>query len=318
MWMVCAMDLFTAIHTTLEARLTSPRLLARFAHWVLIHEALAVIGDLEKLVEDAGGESRLDVAIDQALGALCIQAAAGGPEGRADDDAACLLLAVLLEPLVRRSKDRDVAGVLDVEDVQAELVAGVWEAIVSVTPDCSNVSNLLINAGRRRVRAAAKRELDHQLRRRRLGNAVADLSEPGTADCPEQVIGLARAEGVLNPVEADLIAATRLEPAEPPEVASLLGLSERAAFLRRDRGEARLLAWLGGAPLPPRRAAPARRELLGLFGFQAVSDLRDSTVQSSHVVEREEVKTHRDGSVGQSSRRSDATKPSRVSQRDGR
>jgi hypothetical protein len=49
-----------------------------------------------------------------------------------------------------------------------------------------------------------------------------------------------------------------------------------------------------------------------------VSDLRDSTVQSSHVVEREEVKTHRDGSVGQSSRRSDATKPSRVSQRDGR
>jgi hypothetical protein len=312
------MELFTAIHTTFEARLASPRLLARFADWVLLHEALDAIGDLEKLVEDARGGSRLDVAIDRALGALCIQAAAGGPEGRADDDAACLLLALLLEPLVRRSKDRDIAGILDAEDVQAELVAGVWEAIVSVPPNCSNISNLLINAGRRRVRAAAKREFDHHLHRRRLGNAAAELSEPGTGDCPEQVIGLARDQGVLNPVEADLIVATRLEPAEPPEIASLLGLSEKAAFLRRDRGEARLLAWLGGAPLPPRRAAPARRELLDLFGFQGVSDLRDSTVQSSHVVDREEVKTHRDGSVGRSSRRSDAIKPSRVSQRDGR
>jgi hypothetical protein len=280
----------------------------------MTHDALAVFGDLERLAKGVREGSDLDVAIDQALCALCIQAAAGGSEGRADDDAACLLLALLLEPLVRRSKDRDVAGVLDAEDVQAELVAGVWEAIVSVTPNCTSISNLLINAGRRRLRSVVRRELDQQLHRRPLGDGGADTSEPGTAECPEEVINLALDQGVLNPLEAELIAATRLAPEGPPEVANLLGLTQKAAFLRRDRAEARLLAWLGGAQLPRRGEARARRDLLILFGSQGVSDLRDSGRQSSHVIERREVNGHRDGSVGRSSRRSDATEPSRVAE----
>ena len=309
------MDLFTALHKGFEERLASQRLLARFEEWRSGHEALAVFHDAEALVNSAS-ERGLDAdsVIDDALRDLCIQAARGATDGRADDDATCLLLALLLEPLDRRSKDPDIAGPLDAEDAQAELVAGVWEAIVSVTPRCSGISKLLINSGRRRVRDAAKRELDYQLRRRRLRHAAVDFVEPGTAHFPEQVIELAVQDGVLTALEAELIAATRLAPADPSDVASLLGLSMRAAFLRRHRAEARLLAWLAGAPLPPRFKVQARRALFDLRFLQGVSDLRDSTTQSSHVIAREEVKTQCDGLVSQSSRRSDATKPSHVSE----
>jgi hypothetical protein len=311
------MDPFTTIRHKFQIRLDCCRLACCFDQWAPIHDDLAVFGELEELIQRVRERSSFDIAVDQALRALCIQAATGAPGGNADDDATCLLLVLLLDPLLRRSRDRDVAGLLEVEDAQAELVAGVWEAIVSVSPNSSDISRLLINAGRRRMRGAAKRELDHRLRRLPLSDEASPIRQPTAADCPEEVIALARGDGVLNPLEAELIAGTRLEEAEPSDLARPLGLSDRAAFLRRDRAEARLLAWLAGTPPPPRRAAPARRDLLALFGSQAVSDLRDSGAQSSHVIEREEVKAHRGGSLAESFRRSDAPKPSRVSPRDG-
>jgi hypothetical protein len=309
------MDLFTAVHKGFEERLASQRLLARFEEWRSGHEALAVFRDAEAFVKSAT-ERGLDAdsVIDNALRDLCIQAAMGATDGRADDDATCLLLALLLEPLDRRSKDPDVAGPLDAEDAQAELVAGVWEAIVSVTPSCSGISKLLINSGRRRVRHAAKRELDYQLHRRRLRLASVDFVEPGIAHYPEQVIELALQDGVLTALEAELIAATRLAPADPSDVASLLGLSERAAFLRRHRAEARLLAWLVGTALPPRFKPQARRVLFDLLGFQGVSDLRGTTSHLPQATDRKEVMRHLGGLLSQQpSRGSDATQPPSVS-----
>lgn len=309
------MDLFTAVHDQLEQRLNSHRLTACFQEWRSSHEALAVFRDVEALIDRVSERGLCaDRVIDKALLYLCIQAATGATDGHADDDATCLVLALLLKPLARRSKDRDVAGPLDAEDAQAELAAGVWEAIVSVTPRCTGISRLLINSGRRQVRDAAKRELDYRLRRRRLHHSSVEFVEPGTAEYPEQVIELAVQDGVLSRLEAELIAATRLAPANPSELARLLGVSEKAAFLRRDRAEARLLAWLAGAPLPQRSKVQARGVLFDLLVFKGVSDLRDSATHSSHVIDREEVKTHCDGLVSQSSRRSDATKPSQVSE----
>ena len=310
------MDLFTAVHKGFEERLASQRLLARFEEWRSTHEALAVFCDVETLV-DRASERGLDAdsVIDKALRDLCIQAGMGATEGRADDDATCLLLALLLEPLDRRSKDPDIAGPLDAEDAQAELVAGVWEAIVSVTPRCSRISKLLINSGRRRVRDAAKRELDYRLRRRRLRrSAAADFAEPGIARYPEQVIELAVQGGVLNVLEAELIAATRLAPTDLPDLAGLLGLSERAAFVRRDRAESRLLAWLGGAPLPPRFKPQARRALLDLLVSQGVSDLRDRNDLSQTTDRKEVLPRPSDGLANHTPRRSDATKPSAASE----
>ena len=308
------MDLFTALQRSFQQRLASQRLCARFERWQLTSEALAEFCDVETLVGSVSGGRQSLPSVDLALRDLCIQAAGGGDQGCADDDATCLLLVLLLEPLVRRSKDPDIAGPLDAEDVQAELAAGVWEAIVSVTPKSSCISSLLVNAGRRRVRTSARRELDHQVRRRPLNdNTPLEFSEAGSAADSEQVIALAQRDGVLNPLEAELIAATRLAPSDPHQVAPLLGLTERAAFLRRDRAETRLLAWLVGIPVPSRSAAPARRDVIA---FQGVSGLRDRPGQWSHNVDRKEVTAHRDGLVGPSSRRSDATAPSRVSHRD--
>ncbi|MCA1708771.1 MAG: hypothetical protein LC808_38020, partial [Actinobacteria bacterium] len=77
------MDLFTAVHQEFEQRLASQRLLARFEEWRSAHEALAAFPDVETLV---GGSTKRGLeangTIDQALRALCIQAATGATDGR--------------------------------------------------------------------------------------------------------------------------------------------------------------------------------------------------------------------------------------------
>lgn len=255
-----------------------------------------------------------DTTGDAALAALCAQAANGGRHAAADDDAACLLLWVLLAPLIGRSQNPDIATPLDADDAQAEIAAGVWEEAVRVVPESTRVASRLINAGRRRARRAARAEFDYQLCKQKVRELLFVGADPVGGSAPEQVVALARVRGVINQVEGDLIVSTRFEGESLEAVAARRGLTPKAASHRRHRAETRLLAWMHGSVVPSRHSAGARAAFLTSFGSRDVSDLRDSTKQSSHVIDREEVKTHRDGLVSQSSRRSDATKPSHVSE----
>lgn len=259
-----------------------------------------------------------DTTGDAALAALCAQAANGGRHAAADDDAACLLLWVLLAPLLGRSKNPDIATPLDADDVQAEIAAGVWEEAVSVVPESKGVASRLINAGRRRARRAARAEFDYQLCKQRLRELLSVGADPGNSSAPEHVVAIARARGVINEVEGDLIVSTRLEEEPLRAVAARQGLTPKAASRRRDRAETRLLAWMRGSVVPSRHSAEARAEFLTSFGSGGVSGSRPKKQLLSKSLEKKEVMPRpSDGPANHLGRGPDAIKPSDASDAHG-
>jgi DNA-directed RNA polymerase specialized sigma24 family protein len=308
------MDFFLAVQQSFDRRRTTLRFGRRFEQWRRGSRELRRFSDVDDLLAAVTAGGLGWAPTDAALAALARQAAREGVSRRADDDATCLLLALLIGPLTRRTRDADIAGPLDDEDAQAEVVAGLWEAVVAMGPPCSGVARFLVNAARRRARGAARRELDFRRRRRELRYEV-DAAATSSTGNPEEVLASAEARGVLTSLERELIARTRLENVSPNELCE--ELSRRAAFLRRDRAEVRVVAWLKGLPPPSRFNAGGRRALLGRSGSPSVSGLRGDPKQSHVGSERKEVKTHLDGLVSHSPRRSDATKLSGASDTDG-
>ena len=240
-----------------------------------------------------------------ALAALCAQAARGGRDATADDDAACLLLWVMLQPLRRRANDSDVARALDSDDVQAEIAAGFWEGIVGIAPGRSGVAAQLINAGRRRARHAARKEIDCRVQGGGFRDFPETPSEGADLNHPEQVVHLALRQDVIDEIEADLIASTRLGPEPLSRAALRHSITYDTAKHRRARAEERLRAWteVTGAELAV--SSPALD----------VSDLRDAKQHLYCTSERKEVMPRpSDGLANHTPRRSDATKPSDASE----
>jgi DNA-directed RNA polymerase specialized sigma24 family protein len=299
------MELFATVDKTFESRRGSQRLARAFGLWRRRHRGLRPFADIHELIASfevagvpAGSEG------DSALAALCAQAARGGRSGTADDDAACLLLWAVLQPLRRRAHDPDVARALDNDDVQAEIAAGLWEGVVGITPGRSGVAALLINAGRRRARQAARKEIDRRVHEQRLRDLPGTSAGDGDLEHPEQIVDLALHQEVVDEVEADLIASTRLGPEPLSYAASRHGIPYDTAKHRRARAEERLRTW----------AEANGAELAGFSVALGVSDLRDEKQQSSYTSDGKEVMPGpSDGLANRIPRRSDATKPSDAS-----
>ena len=255
-----------------------------------------------------------DTTGDAALAALCTQAVNGGRHAAADDDAACLLLWVLLAPLIGRSQNSDIATPLDADDAQAEIAAGLWEEAVRVAPESTGVAARLINAGRRRARRAARAEFDYQLCKKELRELLLLGADPAGGSAPEQVVALARVRGVISEIEGDLIVSTRLEGERLEAVAARRGLTSKAASHRRHRAETRLLAWMRGSVVPSRHSAGARTAFLTSFGSQGVPGLRPVKQHLSLSLEKKEVMPRpSDGSANRPGRGPDAINPSDAS-----
>jgi hypothetical protein len=81
-------------------------------------------------------------------------------------------------------------------------------------------------------------------------------SMPPAVPCAHPDVALARAEraGVITSAEADLIGMTRLDEVALVEAAECLGITANAAKIRRQKAEARLVAFLTGQPIPARKA----------------------------------------------------------------
>jgi hypothetical protein len=73
--------------------------------------------------------------------------------------------------------------------------------------------------------------------------------------CSHPDVVLARAEraGVITGAEADLIGMTRLDAVSLAEAAECLGITANAAKIRRQKAEARLVAFLTDQPIPARK-----------------------------------------------------------------
>ena len=272
------MTFFTKVEQSFEYLRTSHRMDHLLESWRDGCGELASVADPADLIGRCGDAVSSDDPVGGlALSVLCRRAVSGGRYGTADEDAACVLLWLLLSPLKRRSRDPDIRNGLDADDAQAEFAAGLWEEAVAVTAGDRGVARRLINGGRRRTRAAARREIEYMLHRRRLRQIAVDAVEPDEIVHPEQVVATAFRHGVLNPIEADLILSTRLGAETVAEASRRLGLTRKASYHRRARAEVRLFAWMRGEQVPSRFRARSRGLTSSFLARPGVSDPRGPT-----------------------------------------
>jgi hypothetical protein len=162
------------------------------------------------------------------------------------------------------------------DDLEAQALAGVLEALPRVRLDRGHTAASLIWAARRsadRLLAAEVRHTEMQVpvdrtaRDKPVERLRSSLDDPDGCDLdgggegrtgelgaqralshdpgnPETVLNQALAEGVLTPAEVEVIAATRLARVPARTYAASLGCGLGSVRLKRYRAEQRLVAWL--------------------------------------------------------------------------
>jgi len=236
-------DLLAKLEADVTDRQASGALDDALRLWRTRHEELGSFDhpdDLITFVRDAD-EDRYE-SKDRVLAALCAEGARG------DDDAAVLLVWLMFPGLLllrRRFAARDG---LDGDDLDAELLAGIWESAARVLPTTRYVAKRLLDGARRRTLAAIRHEEDWIGRIERL---QGDIGESTVVDVGEtlDVLSEAVAAGVISQVEVELFRASRVTIRK---LRSRLGISESAARSRRLRAKRRLFDWLAtSAPMAP-------------------------------------------------------------------
>jgi hypothetical protein len=244
------MALLSALEEDLAARRESGELDRAFARWRVRREGLAGFPDVGGLLavcrdqESAAWEMK-----DAALSALCAEAARG------DECAASLLLWLLLPGLILERARIDEAGVLGRDELDAELLAGIWEEVAKVNPGDRRVARRLLNEARWRALAALRETLDWTGRAEELAPELEEVYEPApTGPRPEEILTSAVREGALSAEDAELIMTTRRTIRR---IGAKLGVSVPAAEQRRHRARARLREWLTrGSQEPPANLPP--------------------------------------------------------------
>jgi hypothetical protein len=164
---------------------------------------------------------------------------------------------------------RKQAGVLaaggkgDTADLDAELIVGFLERLKTVDIAEQRICGRLIDAGVRSARKSRDRYADTHL-------VHVDSDGPRTPklpwDHPDWVLARAVAAGVLDPEEANLIAATRLGHDTLAQAADALGMDPVLAAKWRKLAELRLKDAIEAGDLeyvPIRARRPWRRRVLG-------------------------------------------------------
>jgi hypothetical protein len=243
-------DLLTRFDEEVATRRASGALIHALRRWRTRHDELPSLDhpdDLIRLARATHDERR--GSKDRVLAALCVESVRG------DDDAAVLLVWLMLPSLLLVRRSLTARSALDTDELDAELLAGLWEAAARVRPGAPYVAKRLVDGARHRAFAAIRREEDWTGRIAPLqGEIEESQSVPADAGEVRDVFAEAVAAGVISAIEADLFRASR---AAAPRVWSHLGISESAARSRRFRARRRLLDWLADAS-PPRIGTPAR------------------------------------------------------------
>jgi DNA-directed RNA polymerase specialized sigma24 family protein len=216
--------------------------------WQMRRKELQSFADASALVgflRDPDAEPRR--AKDSALVALCTEASDG-------DRGAVALLLWLMLPALLRVRRRVLSNALDHEDLDAELLAGVWEAATAVEPSTPNVATRLRHGARRRALAAVRQAEDWAGRIEALTGEVGEPTgpEPGAGDMNDVLSEAVRA-CVISAAEAELF---RVSRTSVRTLRSLLNVSESGVRSRRLRAKRRLLAWLASTSPIPRQPLP--------------------------------------------------------------
>jgi hypothetical protein len=204
--------------------------------WKTTRDALRSFADAEALIcflRDPGAEPR--ATKDSALAAISVEATGG------DQTAATLLLWLMLPGLLRVRQRLVTWNGIGREDLDAELLAGVWEAATAVGPATTSVAARLVNRARRRALTAVRRAADWTGRSEPLPTEMAEPGpEPGSDD-PEDILSEAVQARVISSEEAELFRATH---GTIEKVRARMGVTAYGAQNRRRRARQRLLDWL--------------------------------------------------------------------------
>lgn len=132
------------------------------------------------------------------------------------------------------------------EDLHAEILAAFLDHLKVVDTTVGGIWPKLAWAVRRAAIRVVESEIDYTR------HAEGFCSEPPRMPFGHEDLVLARAEreGVISAADADLIGMTRLEGVALAEAAEVLGATKNAVKIRRQRAEARLVAWICGRRVP--------------------------------------------------------------------
>jgi hypothetical protein len=233
-------DLIQRIEGDLAAQRRTGMLDEALRRWQAGRHALRSFADAAALIDflrDPDASPRR--AKDSALAALCMEATHG------DQTASTLLLWLMLPGLLRVRQRLAVWSPLGRDDLDAELIAGVWEAASAVGPASTGVAARMLNRARRRAHAAVRRATDWAGRWEPLSTEVPDEAlVPGDVGL-EEILRDAVQAAVISTEDAELICTTRVTIGE---VRDRLGVTLYAAQMRRHRARRRLLDWLADPP----------------------------------------------------------------------
>jgi DNA-directed RNA polymerase specialized sigma24 family protein len=212
--------------------------------WKARHKGLRTFRDPGELIEFLGDRAPgLSAARDAALAALCLEARDG------DEDAALLLLWLLLPALAGARRKLGRWEALEPDDLDAELLAGLWQAAKEIRTDTRDVAGRLLNRASWRALGAMREAIDWSRRALPLSPSVADREPEEPPDRTQGILNAALLEGVISQQEAVLVLATRTTIRR---VSARLGITVIAAQQRRHRARERLLAWLADSSQIPR------------------------------------------------------------------
>jgi hypothetical protein len=175
---------------------------------------------------------------DSAFAGICVEAGRGEP-------AAAVMALWLMLPTLMRLRHRLRSSVLGREDLEAALIAGVWEAIARVGLQTANVPSRLRGSAYRRATAAVREAEEWGERVQPLmeenrdhSESLVDQGEDGEVN---DVLSEAVRAGAISPEEADLFRVSRTSVGT---LRAVLEVSQSGLRLRRGRAKRRLIAWL--------------------------------------------------------------------------
>lgn len=162
-------------------------------------------------------------------------------------DAGAVVVCCLRPGLVKRAPHSGHG--LGREDALAEMVAALWEQILSYPIDSQPeyIASRLLTAATQQLRNRARAERRHCERTRPL--RTVDLTAIDDAEpLVEVLLSHAVVAGIITATDAGLIMATDLDGMDLRSVGLCRGLRYDTAKKRRQRARARLAAWLSDPP----------------------------------------------------------------------
>ncbi len=219
-----------------------PRLDAVFVRWQRLEPTLEKFASADELIAYCRTQDRaLYAEKNDALAALC-RLATPAAYPRTDDAEAGVLLIYLFSGAFRNIAKEIGPCLLSLDELDAEMLCGFWEAAARVRTNSRAASTRLYHGARLRAWEAVA-----QARQRACSTVdldCADVLSPAASANPPGILSQALQEGVINQIQCELIAATQINKEPTVPVARSLGLTRAAATMQRTRAMRRLAAWL--------------------------------------------------------------------------